>query len=181
MLRVGIPVGGVALTAVLLGSIGVPACSLFAQTSKRRQPAAVMKSDRIAEIMQETLKQGEGSAQGVHTYTRVPPSAQAIRELRQLGPEAIGVLAEYTSTGDARHQSLAIELLGRIGGGDVIAPLDRVLRTSASVSLRELALRWLPSEPNGVIRKILTRTAETDSDNAVRMLARKKLTEQSAK
>jgi hypothetical protein len=163
--------------ALLLWSFGVPVSALRAQSPKRGQTAAMTIRGRIVEIMDEALKRGQGSVKGIHTYTRVPPPGQAVTELRGLGPGAVAVLAEYTSTGTAQQQALAIELLGRIGGRAVIAPLDQVLRTCPSASLREMALRWLPTEGNEASRVILARTAENDSDSGVRALARRRLEE----
>ncbi len=173
--------GRLVLVAVFLSCFGVPGSPLLAQPRKRGQSAAMTKRERIAEIMEETLRRGEGSVQGVRTYTRVPQSGQAVAELRRMGPEGIALLAEYTSSGTARQKSFAIELLGRIGGTGIIAPLDQVLRTCPSASFRQMALRWLPSERNDVVRQILTRTAESDSDSEVRSLAQRRLAEDAAK
>lgn len=167
--------------AVVLGPARPPVSALVAQstepvlstTMSRRKHVVQI---RVAEIMEETLKRGHGSVQGIRTYTRVPPSPQDVKELRGLGQEAISALTDYALAGSAQKQRLAIELLGRVGGRDIIPPLDRVLRTSPSASLREMALRWLPpEESNEFVRQILIRTAESDSDGQVRTLARRRL------
>lgn len=168
------------LTAVFLGSLPFEATRDLAQSTMPDVSPKTARA-RVRQIVEEILKQGEGSVQGTHTYTRVPPSPAALRELRGLGPEAVSALAEYASSGSQRCQALAVELLGRIGGADIIPALDQVLQKSPSPSLREMAVRWLPAEESESVRKILIRTAKSDSDAQVRAAADRRLAEYATK
>ena len=136
---------------------------------------------RVDEIMKETHRRGEGSINGIPTYTRLPPSPEAVKELRDLGTSAIRTLTDYAFTGTPTQQSMAIDFLGRIGGKEVVPSLDLILQRSPSASNRELALRWLPYEGDDKLRLILLRTAKTDPEKRVRDLAESRLAEFSAK
>ena len=169
------------LAIVVLGFVAPRASVLVAQQTERHPSTVTAKRRRVAQIMEEAIKQGQSAVQGIHIFTRVPPSSEEIAELRELGPDAISVLAEYLSSGSPQKQLLAVEFLGRIGGSAVIPPLDFVLRTSPSAPLREITLRWLPLEKNEAVRQILVRTVKTDKNSAVRDLAQQRLADYAGK
>ena len=148
------------------------------RSAHHQTPLAATK-ERVAEIMRESLKQGQGSVGGVRTYTRTPTSPQAVEELRHLGRGAIYALTDYALGDNPQEQRLAIELLGRVGGRGVVDPLATVLRRSPSPSMRELALRWLPLDQGDAVRRVLARAAHTDPDARVRELALHRLANRS--
>src|SRR2546427_12953751 len=60
---------------------------------------ATIVKKKIQSIVQATLKEGEfTTVNGIKATTRVPPSAERIEEVKQLGKSAVPVLAAYASS-----------------------------------------------------------------------------------
>jgi hypothetical protein len=151
----------------------------FAQaTSAQPVPDADAK---VALIMDDILRRGEGRAEGrpdVKTYTWVPPSADDIKQIREIGHDAIAPLSKALNPPYRRsfEQILAVRLLGEIGGADVVPPLKQALEPDKPNSVRFAALVALLSVPDDLALPII-RSAVHDSDPLVAREAKELLTD----
>jgi HEAT repeat protein len=98
----------------------------------------------------------------------VPPSEEAVEEIKLLGDGAVPVLAGYLRSGNERERALAVELLGRLGGRRVFAPLREAIRGDTSPALRVLAMRWITQTSWDSASAVIREAAEKDSDENVR-------------
>lgn len=137
-----------------------------------QQSDKVAVKDRIAVIMRETIQQGDGSTGDIKTWTKVPPSTEAVEEIRKFGDDAVPVLAEYFHSEDGREHYFAIEFLGLLGGSRIIKPLREVILYAASPGDRAMALRWITQAPWKEAEPIIREAAETDTDSRVRETAK---------
>jgi hypothetical protein len=138
--------------------------------------------ERIATIIRETIKQGEGyTVDGHKFWTRVPPSTKDVEEIKSYGDKAVPILEEYLFSDVGHEGALAIELLGLSGGSRIVEPLKRVAEQSTSAARREAALRWLTQAPWELASPIIRNAAETDRDPEVRGVARDLLVNYSPK
>jgi hypothetical protein len=129
--------------------------------------------ERISQIIGETIKQGEGyTVEGVKFWTWMPPSTKDVQEIESYGQKAIPILEAYLFSDVGREGDLALDILGRRGGSEIVEPLKRVAEQSTSTSRRELALTWLTQAPLEFALPIIRNAAETDRDPKVRAQAR---------
>ncbi len=118
---------------------------------------------RIQAIMQATLKEGEfTTASGIKATTRVPPSAERIDEVKQLGKGAVPVLAAYLSSESPRAQELAMRFLAAIGGERIVEPLRGFAKHSAFPSNRAEAVMFLVETPLSKALPIIEDVSKTD-------------------
>jgi len=104
--------------------------------------------ERIATIIRETLKQGDGTTvEGYRFYTWVPASNQDVEEIKSYGDKAVWILEEYLFSDVGREGDLVIRILGRMGGSRILEPLKRVVEQSTSPWRRQEALRALTQAP----------------------------------
>jgi hypothetical protein len=133
-------------------------------------------------VIQETIKQGEGyTAEGIKFWTRVPPSTKDIEEIKAYGDRAVPILEEYLYSDVGPEGSLALEILGRLGGSRIVEPLKRVAQQSTSAPRRQAALTWLTQAPWELAFPIIHNASETDRDPQVREVARDLLVNYSPK
>src|SRR5262249_38981985 len=138
--------------------------------------------ERIAAIIRETLKQGEGTTvEGYRFFTWVPPSNKDVEEIKSYGEKAVPILEEYLFSDVGREGDLVIRLLGLLGESRMVEPLKRVAEQSTSASRREAALTWLTQAPWELAFPIIRNAAETDRDPKVRQAARSLLVRYSPK
>jgi hypothetical protein len=129
--------------------------------------------ERIATIIRETLKRGEGTTvEGYPFYTWVPPSNEDVAEIKSYGDKAVPILEEYLFSDVGREGDLVLRILGGMGGSRVVEPLKRVVEQSTSAWRREAALRSLTQAPWELAVLIMRNAAETDRDPEVRAEAR---------
>lgn len=153
-------------------------CLLIVSTSKAREQSSITCDkakvrERVARIMRDTLKQGETKVNGVVTsWTRIPPSSEAVEEVRCYGDDAVSVLAEYLKSKDSPKKELALRFLGELGGSRIVEPLRMVILYEPSPLLRELALRWLTTAPWDIASPIIKEAMESDADPQVREAAK---------
>jgi hypothetical protein len=138
--------------------------------------------ERISTIIHATIKQGEGyTVEGVKFWTRIPPSTKDVEEIKAYGEKAVPILEEYLFSDVGLEGALALEILGRLGGSQIVEPLKRVVEQSTSASRRQLALSWLTQAPWELALPIIRNAAETDRDPEVRAVARDLLVQYSPK
>jgi hypothetical protein len=175
----------------LLHSIGLPLLLLglplpaqqvrfiaFAQATTKQSGTDV--DAKVAAIMDDVLRRGEGGVEGdpdVKTYTWVPPSQEDVQRIREIGHDAIAPLEKALDPPYTRpfQRTLAVRLLGEIGGADVIPPLKRALKVDNPNSVRIAALAALVNVPKDLALPIF-REAVHDSDPIVARLAQELLT-----
>jgi hypothetical protein len=64
--------------------------------------------ERIATIIRETLKRGEGTTvEGYSVFTWVPPSNKDVEEIKAYGDKAVPILEEYSFSDVGREGYLA--------------------------------------------------------------------------
>ena len=134
--------------------------------------------ERIATIIRETLKQGEGTTvEGYRFYTWIPASNEDVEEIKSYGDKAVWILEEYLFSDVGREGDLVLRILGRMGGSRILEPrilepLKRVVEQSTSPWRRQEALRALTQAPWELAFPIIRNAAETDRDPEVRAEAR---------
>jgi hypothetical protein len=129
--------------------------------------------ERIATIIRETLKQGEGTTfEGYRFYTWIPASNEAVEEIKSYGEKAIWILEEYLFSDVGREGNLVLRILGRMGGSGIVEPLKRVVEQSMSPWPRQEAVRALTQAPWELASPIVRNAAETDRNPEVRAEAR---------
>jgi hypothetical protein len=149
-------------------AVAVTTSSLAAQASRTVAQQSDPMVERIDEIFSSSLKEGRFTLKnGVTATTRVPPSTDAVHEIRDMGSKAVPILARHLKSPDPREQELAIRFLGAIGGEEVVEPLGTVVLTSSYGTARLLALGFLSQAPWDSIRDYVQH-ATTDSEPAVR-------------
>lgn len=131
--------------------------------------------ERIAALIRETLQQGEGNVDGVRLQTSVPPSTETIEEIKHYGDDAVLVLTDYLQSESVRERSLAIKLLGSLGGSRIVDPLQKVIRYDESPTIKQTALRSITQAPWELALPVVREAAETDPDSRVRAAARELL------
>ena len=133
---------------------------------------ATIVKKKIQSIVQATLKEGEfTTADGIKATTRVPPSAERIEEVKQLGKSAIPVLAAYANSESPRAQELAMRFLAGIGGDRIVEPLRGFAKHSAFPSNRAEAVMFLVETPLSRALPIIEDVSKTDPDPYVRKTA----------
>jgi hypothetical protein len=138
--------------------------------------------ERIATIIRETLKQGEGTTvEGYRFFTWMPPSDKDVEEIKSYGDKAVPILEKYLFSDVGREGHLALRLFGLLGGSRIVEPLKRVAEQSTSASRRATALTWLTQAPWELASPIIRNAAETDRDPEVRGVARDLLVNYSPK
>ena len=151
------------------------------QTAKPNLPLLADKRERVATIMRETLKRGEGEtiSEGVRikTWTNMPLAEEDIEEIRAFGDNAAPILAGYLTSEDGREKQLAIRLLGLPGGRRIVEPLQTVVENDKQPGMRAMALMWLAEAPWELASPIIREAAESDGDPGVRKVARELLQE----
>jgi len=160
---------------VLSGIIFLQIASVAQSTSAQQVPNA---DATVAAIMDEILKRGEGQVGDIKTYTWVPPSSQEIQRIKDIGHDAIAPLSKVLESPTRRsfQQTLAVKLLGEIGGADIIPPLEQALQHDKPNSVRIAALVALLNVPDEAALPII-RNAFHDSDAAVAQRAKDLLTD----
>ena len=145
--------------------------TLSAKTSNRAM------RERIATIIQETLKQGETRIElkdhsAVTALTFIPPTTEHVEEIRHYGKEAVPILADYLNRGSGFEKYIAMRFLGSIGGKSIINPLRRVVLDDPSPSFRATALLWLSAARWDLAAPLIRRAAREDSSPEVRRQAK---------
>ena len=134
---------------------------------------------RIVEIMQRTLKAGEGrivrNGQIINTYTRRGPSTEDVEEIRAYGDDAVPILADYLSSNKAPEYELAMKFLGAIGGSSIVPPLQVVILQDQSARKREYAVITITQAPRDEAIAVLRSAAANDHDARVREVAKEML------
>jgi hypothetical protein len=129
--------------------------------------------ERIATIIRETLKQGEGTTvEGYRFYSWIPASNEYVEEIKSYGDKAVWILEEYLFSDVGREGDFVLRILGRMGGSRILEPLKRVVEQSTSPWRRQEALRALTQAPWELAFPIIRNAAETDRDPEVRAEAR---------
>src|ERR1051325_5591443 len=154
-------------------TLGILVCALaavVAGTQKRRPrgPGGVTARERIAQIMRQRLNEGRSVVKGVRVQTRTPPSPEAVDEIKRYGDDAVPMLSEYLSSKDAQVRSIAVEFIGLLGGRRVIGPLQKVIRSDDSPTVRVLAVRWVSQAPWESAAPVIREAARADADPRVR-------------
>jgi hypothetical protein len=132
--------------------------------------------ERVDTIIKETLRRSEFTIAGnVKVITRVPPSYEAVEEIKRYGDRAILPLQEHLSSENAFEYELAMRLLGALGGERIIEPLKKIIVFDESARKREYALRWITQAPWDQASRVITQAAENDPDVNVRKVAKELL------
>ncbi len=127
---------------------------------------------RIQSIIWATLKEGEfTTADGIKATTRVPPSAEHIEEVKQLGESVIPVLAAYVSSASPREQELGMRFLAGFGGDRIVEPLRGFAKHSTFPANRAQAVLFLVQVPLSEALPIFEDVSKTDPDPYVRKTA----------
>jgi len=135
---------------------------------------------KVAAIMDDALRRGERHPEGkadVMISTWVPPSADDVQRIREIGHDAIAPLTKALDPPYRRpfQRILAVRLLGEIGGPDVVPSLKRALLPDNPNSVRIEALAALISVPKDMALPIFRETLH-DSDPVVAGRAKELLT-----
>ena len=146
------------------------------QTIQKQLSEESTASDKVAAILDNILKRGEGSIGGVRTSRWVPPSSDEIEQIRGIGHDAIPPLDRALDSHRPFEQSLAVRLLEAIGGANVVPPLKRALSSDRANSVRMAALAALRSAPDNLAIPIIQR-AVRDPDPVVAKRAKDLLTD----
>lgn len=137
------------------------------------EPAFILRTKAetvVQEVVQATLKRGEGEVQGYKTSTWVPINATDRKKVVDLGSEAVGPLAERVNSTVPFVQLIAVQLLGSIGGRESVAPLTNALRSDRWVVVRMQALSSLTNTPEVTAVPII-QGMKKDEDPRVRQRA----------
>jgi HEAT repeat protein len=128
--------------------------------------------ERITVLIREALKEGEGSVDGIKTWSRVPPSTKTIEEIQAYGDDSVPVLTKFLDSDNERERAIAVDFLGRLGGRRIIIPLRNVIRYDASRSIRLQALAWISLAPWEFASAVVREAMDTDPDPKVREAAK---------
>src|SRR5262245_16735178 len=83
--------------------------------------------ERVNTIIRETIQRSEfTTADGVRTMTRMPPSSEAVEEIKSYGDQAVPALQDHFYSGNAFEYEIAMRLMGELGGKRIIEPLKQV-------------------------------------------------------
>ena len=124
--------------------------------------------EQIATVIRQTIKDGEFEVYGGKAWFRRYPSNDDDDKIKRYGEDAVPIVQEYLKAKDVRERSLAIRLLGVIGGKAIVAPLRTVIQND-SPSMRRLALTWLAAgAPWEDAYPILRDASEKDPEPSVR-------------
>ena len=144
------------------------------QTGNMKPSRLTDKRERVATIIRETLKRGEGETinEGVRikTWTSMPLAEEDVEEIQAFGDEAVPILAGYLTSEDGREKQLAIRL-GLLGGRRIVEPLSMVVKNDKLPGMRAMALMWLAEAPWELASPIIREAAESDGDPGVRQVA----------
>jgi len=128
--------------------------------------------ERVNTIIRETIQRSEfTTADGVRTMTRMPPSSEAVEEIKSYGDQAVPVLQDHFYSGNAFEYEIAMRLMGELGGKRIIEPLKQVIIYDPSARKREYALRFITQGPWDQASKVINQAAENDPDANVRKVA----------
>ncbi len=145
------------------------------QTAKPNTPLVADMRERVATIIRDTLKRGEGEITNdgvkLKTWTNMPPTEEAIEEIRSFGDDVVQILSEYLTSEDGREKQLAIRFLGLVGGSRIVEPLRMVIKNDKQPGMRAMALTWLAEAPWELASPIIREAAESDGDPGVRKVA----------
>jgi hypothetical protein len=159
---------------VLIGSLLLVSSNGQTHKAKQTDKAAIRK--RIAAIISDRLKEGlmfpNNGSPGSPVYTRVPPSREAVKEVKEYGDNALPVLSEHLQSKNERERGVAVELIGLVGGYRMVVFLQRVIQNDAASHIRILAIRWITQAPPSLALPIIRKAARTDVDESVRKAAR---------
>lgn len=129
-------------------------------------------SGRVREIFERALSEGQIILQdGSRAEVRVPPSEEAMEEIRQIGDAAISILSEYIDYAQPRQVELVVRFVGRLGSEGAAQPLARILRESPSPVQRIQALGALTQVPWSVSGPVIAEAARKDADREVQAFA----------
>ena len=137
---------------------------------------------RISSIIRHTIQKASFvTPDGLRVQTVARATNEEIKEIQGYGDAAVPILSEFLSSKDDREKDLAIRLLGILGGGRVVEPLARVVRTDTSPAAREMAIRWLAQAPWDLASPVIFEAARNDAYAAVRQTAQEVLDARSPK
>lgn len=170
---------------ILASRLAIPPaiiCLQMAALAQAITPTPVPDANaKVAAIMNEILDRGEGFAEGrpdVKTHTWVSPSSEEVQHIREIGHDAIAPLAKALDPPYDRafQRTLAVKLLGDIGGPDVVPPLKHALEADDPNSVRLAALAAMTSAPSDLAIPII-RSSAHDPDPVVAQRAKELLTD----
>lgn len=153
-------------------------CAQAQTISPQKQDHSIQEDpdQLIAKVIRSTLIRGESTTtEGYHAYTWVPPSAEDLAKISDLGVKAVGPLSKYLDSPRPFVQLLAVRLLGEIGGVEVVEPLKRGLTTNRWVVVRTQSLSSLIKTPDSLALPIIENMRK-DADPLVRKRAEDLLT-----
>jgi len=141
------------------------------QSQSGPQPDNAKNAEAIvAEVVQNTLKRGEGIVNGYKTSTWVPVSSTDRQRVAELGASAVEPLSARLSSNLPFIQLIAVQLLGTIGGDQSVAPLQSALTNDRWVVVRMQALTSLTSTPDAKAIPLID-SMRKDEDFRVRQRA----------
>lgn len=154
-----------------LASVSISQCAAGSQQAKNYRRAQIRAA--VAAIVKKTIAEGSRTtSQGVQVWMPIPPSNEAVSEVRSLGPDAIPVLSTYLWTSNDRENLVAGQLLGRLGEASALGPFADVAKKHKSAAARIRALRFLSVAPPVLSGEIFEWSARNDPDPAVRSAAK---------
>jgi len=142
-----------------------------AQSDQAKQLSKADVQKRIAEIVRQRLDEGTFTVNGIRAQTRTAPSPEVIKEIKRYGDTGLENLTSYLRSANMRERIVSVELIGLLGGAQIVPPLREVILRDRSATVRELALRWITQAPADLANPIIQRAAQTDPDERVRSLA----------
>ncbi|MBO0721994.1 MAG: hypothetical protein J2P41_14310 [Blastocatellia bacterium] len=149
---------------------------VYAQTELTNDAQIPLIRERVQQIMRETIAGGETvirlDGRQVIARTFIPPSKQAVDELKDYGDRAVPILAEYLRQTSGFEKYHAMRFLGEIGGKSIVLPLSQVALHDSSAGYREYALASLTLAPWELAAPILQEAASRDADLRVRQRAK---------
>jgi hypothetical protein len=135
-----------------------------------QQPTQEYINSRVDQIMAHDLQQGVfTTSSGVRaTLMRADMSMEELNEIKQFGDRAIAPVAEYLHSPDYRAQHLAVNVLGYLGGKNVVKPLSAAAEQSGSSAVRLAAVANLAQHPWPEVSDVIQRVAANDQDPSVK-------------
>ena len=148
-------------------------CAVLVSAQSTLQPTQETVEKRVNEIMELALKKGVITLpDGVRaTPMRANTSLEELQELRSFGERAISPLSKYLDSTDLRAQTLAVNLVGAIGGKSAIRPLSYAADRCTSAVARLAAVENLGQQPWADVVNVIERVSANDPDPLVKKAA----------
>jgi len=155
----------------LLSSLVI--CTVLMSAQSTMEPTQETVEKRVNEIMELALKRGVTTLpDGVRaTPMRANTSLEELKEIRSFGARAIPPLRKYLESSDLRAQTLAVNLVGAIGGKIAIRPLSYAADRCTSAVARLVAVENLGQQPWADVVDVIERVSVNDPDPLVKKAA----------